>query len=141
MLLFRVLSLVGLFLIIVLSLIPGDLQIRTPLPKTVEHFGAYFAVALVLTIGRASIAFTVAIAALLSGLAGFMEFLQELVPDRNAGYSDFIASALGAAAGALLAYVMNRNGVTEKLLSRMPLVRGRRESSSNPADPHQTNRL
>lgn len=141
MLLFRVLSIVGLVLITVLSLIPGDLQIRTPLPKEVEHFGAYFAVALVLTIGRPSLPFAVGVAVLLTGFAGFMEFLQELVPDRNAGYSDFIASGVGAAAGATIAHVLNRNGVIGRLLSRMPFMRGRSDSPSKSADPHQTNRL
>lgn len=131
MVFFRVLSIIGLVLITMLSLIPGDLQIRTPLPKTVEHFGAYFGVALVLIIGRPSIPYAVSVALLLSGLAGFMEYLQELVPGRDAGVLDFVGSALGAGTGAALAHWMNRKGITERLLGRMRFFQSRKEVPSD----------
>ena len=130
MLLFRLLSIVGLVLITVLSLVPGDLQIRTPLPKTVEHFGAYLGVALVLAIGQPSVRYAVAVALVLTGFAGVMEYLQELVPGRNAGYLDFVGSALGAGTGAALAHVMNLNGMTERLVGRIRFLRNRKELSS-----------
>ena len=121
---FRLFSIAGLGLILVFSLIPGDLQIRTPLPKTVEHFTAYFAVALVLAIGRVRTRHAVAVAVLLSGLAGLMEFFQDLVPGRDAHILDFLASGFGAAAGASAAHLLNQSGVGGRLLARMGL-RGR----------------
>lgn len=132
MLLFRLLSIVGLVLITVLSLVPGDLQVRTPLPKTVEHFGAYLGVALVLAIGRPSIRYAVAVALVLTGFAGIMEFLQELVPGRDAGYRDFFGSALGAGAGAVLAHAINRNGMTKRLVRLLPAKWARKGAAGNP---------
>lgn len=96
----RILVLISLVAVAILSLVPGDFQFRTGLPKELEHFGAYFAVAFLVAAGRATTIFAVSTALLLSGLACAMELLQEFVPGRNAGVFDAAASALGAVAGA-----------------------------------------
>jgi VanZ family protein len=102
----RILSILGVALIAILSLIPGDLQMRTGMPKTVEHFGAYFGVSLILVLGRSSIAHAVAAAILLSGFAFVLEVIQEFIPGRNGGLADAAASSAGAFAGAVAAHFL-----------------------------------
>ncbi len=105
--LLRILSILGVALIAILSLIPGDLQMRTGMPKTVEHFGAYFGVALILVLGRPSIGHAAAAAIILSGFAFVMEVFQEFIPGRNGGLADAAASSAGAFAGAVAAYFLS----------------------------------
>jgi len=73
-----------------------------------------------------------AVALILTGFAGIMEYLQELVPGRNAGYLDFVGSALGAGTGAALAHAMNRNGMTKRLTRLVSAKRARKTATGNP---------
>jgi VanZ family protein len=102
----RILSIVGIVLIATLSLVPGDLQIRTGMPKTVEHFGAYLGVSFILVLGRSSIAYAVAAAVLLSGFSFLMEVFQEFIPGRTGELRDAAASSAGAFTGAIAANLL-----------------------------------
>lgn len=86
-------------LIIWLSLIPGDMQTRTGLPKQGEHFLAYFltaaCIALVMKPGRQRLCLAIG----LPILAGALEVAQAMVPGRTPGFDDFIGGCLGAWCG------------------------------------------
>lgn len=90
-------------LIVWLSLIPGAMQTRTPLPKQGEHFLAYLltAACIALALGRRRSRLYAAGA--LMALAGALEIGQALVPGRTPGLGDFLASCLGSWAGVGLA--------------------------------------
>jgi VanZ family protein len=103
-----ILVIIGLAAITILSLVPGNFQIRTGLPKEIEHFGAYFAVAFVIVSARPSASFMIFSVVLLSLVAGGMEVLQEFVPERNGAFLDAVASAAGAAGGAAAAFLWSR---------------------------------
>jgi len=119
--LLRILSIVGIVLIAVLSLVPGDLQIRTGMPKTVEHFGAYLGVAFILVLGRSSITHAAAAAVLLCGFSFTMEVFQEFIPGRTGGLRDAAASSAGAFAGAIAAHLLNGSGALQRM-ARLALV-------------------
>ena len=94
--------------IAVLSLTPGHWQARTGLPGPFEHFMAYCFTAAVITIGARSGRFPATIIAALVVFAGVMEILQHWAPGRDPAFTGFIASGIGAATGALLAFVARR---------------------------------
>ena len=105
--LLRIFSIAGIVLIAILSLVPGDVQMRTGMPKTVEHFAAYLGVAFILVIGRSSILHAAAAAVLLSGFSFAMEVFQEFIPGRTGGLPDAAASSAGAFTGAIAAHLLN----------------------------------
>lgn len=86
----------------ILSLLPGDLQIRTGASPQLEHFAAYgltMAVIAVLWSGRAAVlGWLVAVLCLAAGL----EWMQGFLSTRTRSLSDFLSSAAGIFAGALL---------------------------------------
>jgi VanZ family protein len=85
-------------LLAVLSLIPGDAQVRTPAPKEIEHFVAYAGTAALFAAAYGRRALVPVLAALGAAAIGF-EGLQTFIPGRGAHVSDAVASALGALAG------------------------------------------
>jgi VanZ family protein len=93
---------VGVVMIALVSLIPGDVQVRTPLPHDLEHFAAYMAVAGVLAMGFASPLAALAVAVLLSLEAGAMEVLQAWVPGRHTSLNTALISAAGAILGVMV---------------------------------------
>ncbi|MCC7046258.1 MAG: VanZ family protein [Alphaproteobacteria bacterium] len=95
--------------IVVLSLVPGQMQVRTGASRHLEHFAAYFAVAglLALVWGRAPLALF-GIGVLLMALAAAMELAQILVPGRTARLSDLAASDLGIACGLVAMWILLR---------------------------------
>ena len=106
----RVAGLIGLCLIVVLSVVPGRAQIRTPAPKDWEHFAAYFMVASTLALGfgiRRPI-FVTAILMFLITVSGALEMVQELVPGRTGRLADWKASAMGAALGTAFAIILGK---------------------------------
>ena len=101
----RLLGAVGLMMIPILSLIPASMQSRTALPGSVEHFLGYAAVATVLVFGSRRAAFPWVVIVVLTVLAAATELLQFLSPGRNPEIVGVVGSSLGAAVGALVAYV------------------------------------
>lgn len=105
-LLLRVAGVAVLFLIVVLSIIPGKAQIRTSAPKELEHFVAYFIVASTLALGYRDRLFAPAVGVFLIVVAAALEQVQRLVPGRTATLADWEASSLGALLGAAFAIVL-----------------------------------
>jgi len=126
----RILVIIGLAAIAILSLVPGDIQIRTGLPKEIEHFGAYFAVAFILTASRSTTRFAVVSVVLLSLFACGMEVLQAFVPGRHGTVLDAVASVAGAAGGAITVHLMNRSKGF-----------GRTGAQTPPAEPRGSSRI
>ncbi|HZP08724.1 hypothetical protein [Methyloceanibacter sp.] len=89
-----------LVLVVADSLVPTSLQVRLGLHWLIEHFLAYFAVALLFCLAsrRPRI-----VAAVLMGVAGAMEALQGLTSDRIPDLATGFCGAAGALAGALTA--------------------------------------
>jgi hypothetical protein len=70
----RFVGVVCLVLIVVLSLIPGQWQVRTHFPGPVEHFVAYFGTAVILGMGARSARFPIFLVVMLCGLSGLWRF-------------------------------------------------------------------
>jgi VanZ family protein len=83
-----------------LSLIPGDLQVRTGAPSQLEHFVAYFGTAMFFMLGYPRRRVIAAVSLMV--YACFLEVGQLVSPGRFASVVDATASILGiGAAGAL----------------------------------------
>jgi VanZ family protein len=111
---FQVAGVLVLCLIVLLSIIPGNMQIRTGAPNALEHFAAYLLSGLILTRAfgsyrRAPMAIT-----LLIMLAGALEIVQLWVPGRTVDFTDWEASSLGAMTGVLLIRVWHRTDLTSR---------------------------
>ena len=107
--LLRAAGIACLVLIVFLSLIPGNWQVRTGAPGPLEHFVAYLITALVI-----QVAFRprpVALVAALAILGGSMEILQHFSPGRDPQIIGFLASALGGAAGTYIAFAVCRRWI------------------------------
>lgn len=105
---FQIAGLLAVCLIIYLSIIPGDAQIRTVAPKELEHFIAYLAGAFALerAFGRnwrwpVVILFFIA-------LAGTLELIQSSIPGRTTKLVDWEASLLGAVFGSVFAKLLHK---------------------------------
>ena len=89
------------FLIAYLSLIPENLEMRTPAPPGLEHAFAYG-----VTAGLLVLAYPVQpvwlIIGLLSAYSGLMEFLQTFSPGRHPGLDGLLWSSAGAVFGGLV---------------------------------------
>src|SRR5215217_7804489 len=89
------------FLIAYLSLVPQDLEIRTPAPPGVEHAFAYG-----VTAGLLALAYPIQplwlIIGSLSAYSGMMELLQSFSPGRHPGLNGMLWSSAGAILGSLL---------------------------------------
>ena len=108
-------GLVGCSVIVIASLIPGDMQVRTGAPKLLEHFGAYLATAGLLAMGFARPNARGAIALGLLAFAGLGELAQDYIPGRSTTLADFVASGLGALLGVLAVYFMGWIGQAKAL--------------------------
>jgi VanZ family protein len=104
----RVAGLVGLCLLIILSVIPGQMQVRTPAPKAFEHLTAYFIVASTLALGFGSrrLLFATAVAIFLIAFSGALELAQEMIPGRTGRLLDWEASSVGAILGTAFAVML-----------------------------------
>lgn len=105
---FQIAGLLAVCMIIYLSIIPGDAQIRTGAPKELEHFVAYLAGAFAIewAFGRnrrwpVVIIFFIA-------LAGTLELIQSSVPGRTTKMVDWEASLLGAVFGSVFAKLFRK---------------------------------
>jgi VanZ family protein len=88
-----------------LSLIPGDLQVRTGTPTLLEHFAAYFGTAMFFMLGYPRK--RVLITASLMVYAGFLELGQLISPGRFASIVDATASISGVGAASALAILIS----------------------------------
>ena len=96
-------------LLAVLSLVPGDVQIRTGAPCVLEHVIAYCGTAALFTAAYPTRRTRIIIG--LVGYAGVLELAQLWVPDRLASLFDFAGSSLGVVLGCLLgAFLARRSG-------------------------------
>lgn len=96
--LLRVAGVIGVLALLVLSLLPGDIQapMRTGMPGALEHVAAYAAVAFCLRGGFTGRGSSVWIVASLTALAVLLELLQGLVPGRTPAVIDAVAGFAGA---------------------------------------------
>jgi VanZ family protein len=101
LLIFRCSAWFCVFLISYLSLIPEDLEMRTPAPPGVEHAFAYG-----VTAGLLVLAYPVQpvwlIIAALSAYSGLMELLQTFSPGRHPGPDGVLWSSAGTIIGGVL---------------------------------------
>jgi VanZ family protein len=111
---FRVAGAVVVCLIVLLSIIPGNIQIRTGAPKTVEHLAAYLLSGLILMQAFGSCRRAAIVIALLVVLAGALEILQLWVPGRTFALADWEASSLGAMIGVFLSCVWQRTDLRDR---------------------------
>jgi len=88
-----------------LSLIPGDLEVRTGAPTLLEHFAAYFGTAMFFMLGYPRK--RVLIIASLMVYAGFLELGQLISPGRFASIVDATASIFGVGAASALAILIS----------------------------------
>jgi len=107
--LLRVAGIAGIVALLVLSLLPGDVQapIRTGVPGVLEHFAAYAAVAFCLRGGFTGKGSSVWIVASLAALAVLLELLQGLVPGRSPAVADAVAGFAGAWLGCKLGVILS----------------------------------
>jgi VanZ family protein len=100
-LMLRVIAAIAVFLIIFFSVIPGDIQVRTGAPKTLEHFMAYVTASACLAYVAGTTRRSFIVAFFLIVLAGCLEVIQRWVPGRTATFADWQASGLGSLAGVI----------------------------------------
>jgi VanZ family protein len=99
----RVVGAFGICLVILLSVIPAEVQVRTGSSKGLEHAVAYLVLALVLGVGYRSFRWaTTSIAILLTALSGALELIQFWCPGRTPSVADWFAGVFGAIAGVAL---------------------------------------
>lgn len=108
----RTLGVVGLFAIVVLSLLPGSQRPHSGLPGPAEHFISYSCTAFALSFSFRAVSSRIAIAVGLACLAATMEALQHWSPGRHAAIVDAVASSSGGVfgilAGAMIYDAVNR---------------------------------
>jgi VanZ family protein len=98
---FRAAGWLAVFIISVLSLVPGQGRPQSGLPGGFEHLSAYFIAALLLVVGYPDRNTWAKLALLLIVLSGALEILQLWVPGRRSELAGFLASSSGATLGTL----------------------------------------
>ncbi len=104
----QVASVLAVCLIVLLSVIPGDMQIRTGAPKTFEHLVAYLLSGLMLAQAFGGYRRAPIVVVFLVALAGGLELFQHWLPGRTFDYKDWEASSVGSMVGVALAHVLDR---------------------------------
>ena len=87
--------------LIVLSLIPKELEVRTSLAGTHEHAVAYALTSSVIAVAYPAVRRLWIVVALFA-LSGILELLQNFIPGRNPEIAGAVFSGVGAATGGLL---------------------------------------
>jgi hypothetical protein len=101
--LMRIAGWFGVCLVIVLSVIPGEIQIRMAASKGFEHASAYFVLGLVLSTAYGGSRSTASrITFLLIVLSGALEIFQTWCPGRTPSVADWLYGAAGATIGVLV---------------------------------------
>jgi VanZ family protein len=107
----RFLHLIGwfaVFVISVLSLVPGDLRPHLVASTKAEHVAAYLITAALLAFGSRKRTRIIVTALLLMFYAAALEVTQLFIPGRNASVIDFAASSLGVCCGTLFVVFFRR---------------------------------
>jgi len=94
---------VGIIVIVVLSLLPGDERPHTGAGGGPEHFVAYGLVGLAFGIGYASRRHRFLAGAGLAALSGCLEVAQIFIPGRTAEFAGWLSSSAGAWSGLCIA--------------------------------------
>jgi hypothetical protein len=94
-------GIIGVVLILVLSLVPGDLRPHLAASSRLEHLLAYFCVMLAFGFMAQSIWQPIGAAAVLALVAGLTEVAQSHVPGRHADLADTLFSCAGILLGLL----------------------------------------
>ena len=109
---FRMAFFVGLFAVIVLSVMPTEAIPKLGLPDILKHMAAYAALALAGGIAFRDARSLFMLAAGLLFLGASLELVQGLIPGRDASGYEFLANlagiALGSAAAISTSFVMNK---------------------------------
>ena len=97
-----------LLILVILSVLPRDMMMRTGAPKILEHFAAYGGTAFLAGLGPLRRASRPVSLALFIVLAGVLEYAQNWSPGRDAGWDTFLASTAGALCGFAFAHIAIR---------------------------------
>jgi VanZ family protein len=110
----------AILIIIILSVVPGNLRPHVMGSSDYEHFTAYFITGSLLAIGYSRPVQLLAIVAMLATSAGALEVLQFSIPGRTASVGDFAAGTIGAWIGVLVVVLVRwvRDGTTAVPLSK-----------------------
>lgn len=98
----RIAGIVAFLTIVALSTIPGTVRPHVLGSGDLEHFTAYLGTAFLLGYG-VSLRSGAVLVATLSTVAAVFEILQIWIPGRSPGFENWMASSLGALAGAVIA--------------------------------------
>jgi VanZ family protein len=96
---FRVIAWLGVAMIVVLSLLPGQERPHVFEVSQFEHLGAYFVAGIALALGYGERRSHILVGLFLTVLAGGLEVGQIWVPGRNPRILDWASGAVGAWAG------------------------------------------
>jgi VanZ family protein len=102
----RLFGWIGIAIIGVLSVVPGEARPHAFSPSQLEHVVAYLAVASTLALGYPGRRQFLAIVVLLTVYAGALEIAQLWVPGRLARVIDWLAGSAGAWTGASLVAIV-----------------------------------
>jgi VanZ family protein len=102
----------GMLLLALASLTPGDEIVRTGMPAKIEHVVAYLLATAAWMLAYAGWPIAAVAAAFLS-YAGILEIAQLWVPGRTAQATDFVASGAGVMLGLLLGLGARRVAATQ----------------------------
>jgi len=98
----------AILMLIVLSVVPGDLRPHLLADKHIEHLGAYLVTGYFSALAYPERRQLFASGALLATLAAVLELAQLEVPGRTSSITDFAVSTCGAGLGLLLAFLLRQ---------------------------------
>ena len=98
----------GVLIIAILSLVPGNLRPHTVLPGPLEHTLAYALTGAALACGYRRMDFRLLCLVGLSAGSVVLEILQVFIPGRSPSALDAVASSSGAALGMLLGALLSK---------------------------------
>jgi len=89
-------------IVIILSVVPGNLRPHMLGNSGYEHFAAYFITSVLFAVGYSRPMQLLAILVMLATCAGMLEIVQLSIPGRMASVGDFVAGTIGAWIGVLV---------------------------------------
>ena len=95
----------AMLIIVILSMVPGNLRPHVMGKSYYEHFTAYFITASLFTIGYSRPMQLLANLAMLTVCAGVLEVLQFSIPGRTASIGDFAMGTIGACIGIVVTFL------------------------------------
>jgi VanZ family protein len=101
----RIIGWLAALVVVVASLLPGNLRPDLGFPGDSEHFVAYLGASALLAVGYEKWVKPVFVALFLTCIAGGFELVQYFMASRDADPIDLVEGAAGAFAGAILAQI------------------------------------